>query len=74
MYFVRADGHKSVCFNFFFSESETTEHGWECVTPCGQEDLYNGKNWCHISEDTDDWIYCDPQLNGECFSKTLSRI
>ena len=44
------------------------DNGSDCVTPCGEQGLHNGYYWCYVSEDTDEWDYCNPQSKGECFT------
>ena len=49
-------------------DPEVTDNGLACVTPCGQDGLYEGQYWCHTSDTSDTWDFCNPQYKGQ-FSK-----
>ena len=47
------------------TDLELTDYGWNCVTPCGQDGLYNRRSWCHIDNA---WDFCQPSHTGQFYS------
>ena len=51
---------------FYLLGFEVTDNGVECVTPCGQDGLYEERYWCHTS---DSWDFCSPQYKGQFLAR-----
>lgn len=45
----------SAQFNNYVADIEVTDNGIKCVTPCGQDGLFEERYWCHTA---DAWDYC----------------
>merc|ERR1711935_36065 len=55
----------SAQLNNYVADIEVTDNGIKCVTPCGQDGLHEGRYWCHTSDATDTWDYCNLQYKVE---------
>merc|ERR1711935_1197360 len=45
----------SAQLNNYVADIEVTDNGIKCVTPCGQDGLFEERYWCHTA---DAWDYC----------------
>ena len=43
---------------------ENSDNGLKCITPCGENGLYEERYWCNTNNK---WDYCEPKSTGDIF-------